>query len=228
MRTLYLFLNKKEYEVFIKFKNNQKIKILDYFFLLLKSIFNILESLIRNISGPPGFFLRRVYYKLIFKKMGKDVLIDTGVVMTNPQNISCGNKVWIDAFTVISIPSSNVIIGSEVHIHSHVYIGGSEDIIIEDQCGISSGTKIFTGSIKIPKKTEKILNPMMETNSNLSVSAKVHLKKNSAILANCTISPGIEIGVGSLVLSNSFVTRSTQDYSINLGVPSKVIGYRIE
>jgi hypothetical protein len=44
--------------------------------LFLKGFFSLIESLIRNISGPFGFIIRRYYYKFVFNNCGKDVLID--------------------------------------------------------------------------------------------------------------------------------------------------------
>jgi galactoside O-acetyltransferase len=198
-----------------------------YLALLLKSFFSIIESIIRNVSGPSGFFIRRLYYKLIFKKMGKDVLIDTGVIFNGAHNISCGDRVWFDCYSVFSVQIGNLIIGNQVHIHTHTFLGGRETIKIDDMCAISSGSKIFSGSVTIPKKNDKILNPVTKANKNLMNYGKVWLKKNSVVLANCTISPGVTMGEGSMLLSNSFLNKSTKAFTIYIGVPAKFLAERI-
>lgn len=52
---------------------------------------------------------------------------------------------------------------------------------------------------------------------------------NDVWIANrVTISDGVRIGDGSIIGYGSFVTENTEPYSINVGVPSKKIGYRFE
>ena len=58
--------------------------------------------------------------------MGKDVLIDVEVILNGSQNIICGDKVWIDSYTVINVQLTQLIIENNVHIHTHVFIGGRE------------------------------------------------------------------------------------------------------
>ena len=78
MNIIYKFLAEKEKEAFYLFRANKKITFNLYILFFLKN-FSLIESLIRNISGPFGYIIRRYYYKLIFKSMGSDVLIDVGV-----------------------------------------------------------------------------------------------------------------------------------------------------
>ena len=44
---------------------------------------------------------------------------------------------------------------------------------------------------------------------------------------NVSINKGIVIKQGSVIGSNSVVTKSTEEYSINAGVPAKQISQRI-
>lgn len=227
IRKLYIFFSKNEEAAYKFFIEGKAIPYKIYFFLLLKSFFSIIESIIRNISGPTGFFIRRQYYKLIFKKIGKDVLIDVGVIFNGAHNISCGDRVWFDCYSVYSVQIGNLIIGNQVHIHTHTFLGGRETIQIDDMCAISSGSKIFSGSVTIPKKNDTILNPVTEANQNLMNYGKVWLKKNSVVLANCTISPGVTMGEGSMLLSNSFLNKSTKAFTVYIGTPAKFLADRI-
>ena len=104
MNIIYKFLAEKEKEAFYLFRANKKITFNLYIFIFFKGIFSLIESLIRNISGPFGYIIRRYYYKLIFKSMGSDVLIDVGVLINGAQNIECGNKVWIDSYAILNCP----------------------------------------------------------------------------------------------------------------------------
>ncbi len=226
IRKLYIIFAEAETEAYKYFKDNKKFPIKIYFILIIKSFFSIIESIIRNISGPFGFFIRRHYYKLVFKVMGRDVLIDVGVVFNGPQNISCGDKVWFDCYSVFSVQISSLIIGDQVHIGTHTFIGGRETIQLDDTCAISSGSRIFSGSVTIPNKNDMILNPVTESKDDLMNYGKVWLKKNSVVLSNCVVSPGITMEEGSMLLSNSFLNKSTSKHSVYIGVPAKFLADR--
>ena len=121
LNKIYTFLGRVESETFKKLRSGKKISLSNYSILLIKGFFSVIESIIRNISGPFGYIIRRYYYKMVFKKMGEDVLIDVGVVFNGAQNITCGSKVWIDSYSLLSFQISELEIGNYVHIHSHTF-----------------------------------------------------------------------------------------------------------
>ena len=44
--------------------------------------------------------------------------------------------------------------------------------------------------------------------------------------AHSIILPGVKLGKGCVIGANSVVTRDTEEYSINVGSPAKLISYR--
>lgn len=227
LNNIYFKLNKIEVESFKKLQESGSIPITNYFFLIIKGFFSIIESLIRNLSGPIGFLIRRYYYKLVFKKMGNDVLIDAGVILNGAHNISCGDRVWIDSYTVISMPINEIEIGNNIHIHSHIFMGGREKITIQNNAGISSGSKLFTGGMKIVGREKTLIHPMIKDIDQEAInSGPIDIGENAMILSNCVISPNLNIGRGSIILSGSFLTKSTDPYTIFAGVPASQIGNR--
>ena len=230
LNKLYKYFAKIEIKSYELFKSNKSIPLYFYPTFFLKGIFNFFESLIRNLSGPFGLIIRRMYYKLVFAKIGTDVLIDIGVVFSAPQNIICGNRVWFDTYSMINTPIDQIEIGDQVHIGPYSYLGGKKKITLKNFTAITCGSKIFSGSTNIPIKNNLILNPMIikkDYEKDGLNDGEVILEENSVILANCTVSPGIIIGKGSMLLPNSFLNKSTEPYSINLGVPAKKIADRI-
>ena len=226
LNKIYTFLGKVESETFKKLRSGKKIPLINYLILLFKGFFSVIESIIRNISGPFGYIIRRYYYKMVFKKMGEDVLIDVGVVFNGAQNITCGSKVWIDSYSLLSFQISELEIGNYVHIHSHTFLGGRDKITIEDEAGISSGSKLFTGGISITPKDKKLLNPMMDEYSVSAVNTgPIKIKKCNDFVKLCSFT-NIVVGEGSILLSCSFLTKSTPDYSIFVGSPASQIGER--
>ena len=92
--------------------------------------------------------------------MGKDVLIDVGVIFNGAHNINCKNKIWFDSYSIINSPYKEVKIGNNVHIGHHCYLGGRERIILEDFTALLLAQNFF----RIYKNTSKnklIPNPMI-------------------------------------------------------------------
>ncbi len=227
---LYKFLSKIELKSYENFKSNKSIPLFFYPFFLIKGFFNLIESILRNISGPFGFLLRRFYYSLVFERIGSDVLIDIGVVFSAPQNINCGNRVWFDTYSMINTPINKIIIGNQVHIGPYSYLGGKKKITLKNFTAITSGSKVFSGSTNIPLKKNLILNPMIikKTYEKYGLNdGEVVFEENAVVLANCTVSPGVVLGKGSILLPNSFLNKSTEPYSINIGTPAKKIAVRV-
>lgn len=119
---------------------------------------NAIEDLLRNVSGPIGIYLRRIYYRMRFKKFGKKVSIDVGVCFTNPHFISIGDNVWIDRQAVLiagppskadghkSVPNPKCEVQpGEISIggYSHIGIG----TIIQGHAGVEIG-EFFTTSAR--------------------------------------------------------------------------------
>ena len=63
----------REYQIFHKFINKEKISLSDYLFIILQMPFDLIEFILRNIPGPLGFKARFIYYKFRLKKVGKNV-----------------------------------------------------------------------------------------------------------------------------------------------------------
>jgi acetyltransferase-like isoleucine patch superfamily enzyme len=131
---------------------------------------------------------------------------------------------------MINTPINKIDIGNQVHIGPYSYLGGKKKITLKNFTAVTCGSKIFSGSTNIPLKKNLILNPMIIKKNYEKFGlndGEVTLEENAVILANCTVSPGVVLGKGSILLPNSFLNKSTEAYSVNLGVPAKKIAFRI-
>ena len=226
MRSIYIKLSAYENIAIQKLLENKKITFFEYLMIFFKSIFYLIEGLIRNIPGPIGIVIRRSYYKYIFIKMGKNVLISTDVIFHGPQNINCGNFVWFDSYSVYHIEKGNLLIGNHVSLHSHVCISGRSKIVISDYCALSSGAKIFSTSIKIFEKEKKIFHSMLPDSATDINTAEVFMEENSVMLPNSSIGPGVTLKKGTIILNNSSLNKNSENYGIYNGNPAILIGKR--
>lgn len=209
-----------EYDAFQKFIKGIPFSAKEIILLGLKSLFSVFEGILRYIPGPIGFKLRYYYYKLVCKKIGKNVLIDTGVVLSGTRNISIDDYTWIDNSCMINAMLGEISIGKRVHMAPFSIIGSREPVIIEDYVALGASCKIYSNSeAVIPGK--RMSGPMIPEEHKAFYSAPVYLRKDSFVGANSVILPGVELGEGAVVGANSVVIRSIPPWIIVSGVPAR-------
>ena len=71
LNKLYSKLNFIEVSTFKLIQSNKPIPFINYLYLFIKGFLSLIESIIRNISGPFGYAIRRFYYKMVFRKWVK-------------------------------------------------------------------------------------------------------------------------------------------------------------
>jgi acetyltransferase-like isoleucine patch superfamily enzyme len=193
--------------------------------LAFSSIGDIYLSIIRNLQGPFGLKLRQMYWKNKFKYMGKNVLLDTELIISGAENISISEYTWIDSSCRLDAILGDISIGKRVHIAHGSILSGGGGLIIEDYVGLSAGAKIYSHT-EVPREGKRMSGPMIPWRYKAFISEPVILKKDSFIGANAVVLPGVTIGEGAVVGANSLVTKSIPDYKIAIGIPAKVIGRR--
>ncbi|HEY9792425.1 MAG TPA: hypothetical protein V6D22_18630, partial [Candidatus Obscuribacterales bacterium] len=131
-----------------------------------------------------------------FKSIGKNVRIDPTALFFNPENISIGDNVRIDAHVVISAGTEQgVTIGDHVHIACGCYLFGAGGIILEDFSGLSGRVMIYSATDDY--SGESLTNPTVPDEYTNVHKALVTLKKHVIIGAGTVILPGVTFGTGS-------------------------------
>jgi acetyltransferase-like isoleucine patch superfamily enzyme len=159
-----------------------------------------------------------------FKSIGNNVKIKKNVGIFFTENVSIGNNVRIDDFTIIVASGSDVIIGNNVHIAANCYIAGSDGFEMKDFSGLAPGVMIFSGSDDYSGK--KLTNPTIPKKYTGGICGKVTLEKHVIIGAGTVILPKIIIGEGSSVGAMSLVTKSLPPWGIYFGTPAKKLRER--
>jgi galactoside O-acetyltransferase len=169
--------------------------------------FHIVEDIIRNISGPVGTRLRRIYYKRRLGKAGNKLIIDTGVSFQNPREIFLGDQVWIDKNCVFIAgrikPDSGSIVRKgfsdtdnkegciQLGSFSHIGIG----TIIQGHGGVSTGD-CFTSSAGC-----RIYSFSNDYRNCRDGTIESQTGKPAYIMGSVTIGRNVWIGLGVSVIS---------------------------
>ncbi len=204
----------KEYQIFHKFIENKKFSLSDYFFVILQLPFDFIEFFLRNIPGPVGFKLRYFYYKFRLKKVGKNVLIDIGVVFSGHKNISLDDFCCVDKYCLLNAISS-IEIGKRTHISSFciIHAGLDSQIKIGNYVGIAANVKVHSSSESIGKN-KRMSGPMVPISEKNLKYGPISINDEAFVGINTIILPNVTIGFGAVTLPNAVIRKSIDKLSV--------------
>ena len=199
--------------------------------------YNIIEDLIRYISGGLGIKLRYWYYKKRLSACGSKVIIDTGVYFLNTGSIKLSDNVWIDKNSIFIAgklsenknvqikPNSNPVINEgEIYIgkNSHIGIGaviqGHGGVYIEDYFTMSANSQIYSYS----NDYKNCHYGTIDGDNTFYIKSPVYIGKNVWLgLKTCLIGSSVEDNV--FVMPNSTVSKPIQKNSVAAGNPARKI-----
>ncbi len=171
-----------------------KLKLLIFLFSTYSYLTNLIFLIIELL--PP--FLRFIFFKIAFKKLGSNSLIDYKTYFRYPSKISIGDNVAINR-------------GCEFY-PSFLVNGG--DITIGNNVVLSPNVKIY--AIGHDSKTKSLD----------GIAGHVLIEDDVWIAANSILLPNVRVGRGSVVGAGSVVTRDIPPNSIAIGAPARVIKKR--
>ncbi len=212
-------------------------------FYLIK--YEIIVYFFSWLPGSLGFLLRKIFYPTLFKKSGKGVVFGRNMTLRHAKKIEIGDNVIFDDNTVIDAKGENnngIIIGDSVLVGRNSSIsckGGNIEIgdysnigpnnIIISESDITIGNYVFTaGQIYMiaggNHSFDRIDIPIWH---RPSVSkGGITIENDIWIGASVTVLDGVHIGKGAVIGAASLVNKDIDAYTINAGVPTKVIKKR--
>lgn len=149
-----------------------------------------------------------------------------GHALCESENIGQDTRVW--AFAHI-LPGATL--GRECNVCDNVFI--ENDVIIGDRVTLKCGVQIWDG---ITIEDDVFIGPNATFTNDIFPRSKVYpqafartiIRKGASLGANCTILPGITIGINAMIGAGAVVTRSIPPNAIVVGNPAKIIGYSMQ
>ena len=212
---------------------------------------HIQEYLLTNLFGyiPTNFVggrLRKLFYRRIFRNLGKSVYIDSYVRILNASCIEIGNQVQLlrnvnldarwhsnnriylgDLVSLEQGVDIRALNNTSVEIHEGTFIGpyvcitGSGNIKIGKNCLIAAQTGLFANNHIFSDPTENI-NSQGVTREGIVIEDDCWLGSGVKVL------DGVTIGEGSIIGAGAVVTKDIPPFSVAVGVPAKVVRSRKE
>ena len=156
----------------------------------------------------------------LLKKLGNETVIEDGVLLFHPENISIHDNVYIGHNTILKGYHKNeMVIGEGTWIGQQCFFHSAGGIKIGKNIGIGPGVKILTSYHKDTNTTIPILHEEIEFKP-------VIIEDDSDLGVNSVIMPGITVRRRTQVGAGAVVTKDFPEYSIIAGVPAKLIRMR--
>ena len=208
------------------------------FFAFLK--YEILTTWFSAWPGAVGIALRSIFYKFLFKKVGKGVIFGKSVTIRNPHKIVIGNNVIIDENVMLDakgVDNKGIIICDGVYIGRNTIISCKNgDIILNKNANIGFNCEVY--SLKKVEIGENVLiaaytyiiggghmSSDIETPFRDQEKHAIGIKigNNVWLGAKTIVMDGCDIGDNSVIAAGAVVTKNIPDYSVAAGIPAKVI-----
>lgn len=170
------------------------------------------------------YFTSEDLRNLGIKRVGKNVEVSKDCVITGIENISIGDNVRIDSYSIILARRGWLEIGSNVHIEPFNSIVAHFGVSLGDYCTISHGVRLFTASADY--SGQYFTNVFPERKYQKPFSGEIRLENHVIIGANSVVMPNLTIHEGAAVGALSFVRRSLSSWTVYGGNPLKTIRLR--
>ncbi len=205
------------------------------------------DALAYELSTRMWMFLRGCLYRFSFSKvkglffMGHQVRIRSAKRIQLGKNVSLHDHVYLDGlcqdgvtigdnFTlregsiiestgVLSAPGIGLIIGNNVGISQHAFIGVRGKISIGDNVIIGPYVKIYAANHNFDNP-DQLIREQGESRQGITIGNDCWLG------AGCTILDGVHIGEGAVIAAGSVVTKNVHPYTVVGGIPAKVLKER--
>ena len=169
-----------------------------------------------------SFYSREELERIGFSSLGEDVLISRKTSIYGAEKMEIGSHVRIDDFCFLM---GKVKLGNFIHIAPYSnLVAGDAGIEMQDYSGLSSRVSIY--AVSDDYSGAAMTNPTVPKKYTNVIKQRVVLEKHSIIGASSVVLPGVTVREGTSCGSMCLINKSTEEWSINVGIPAKKIGNR--
>lgn len=154
--------------------------------------------IVGGVPGVPGFALRTLACKMLFKQLRGFAWIQPGVTFVQTNRIS---------------------VGAHFGVNTGTYINGLGGITMGDYVLIGSNVTISAGLHDIEGRMPPVF-------ARPGIPKAIVIEDDVWIGAGAVIMPGVTLRRGTVVGANAVVTKDTEEYWVVAGVPARKIRSR--
>lgn len=188
----------------------------------------IVRMIVSNAHGLPkfsGVYLRALYYRGVIGNMESNVLIEQGVFIAYPKNVTLREFCFLDKNVIIMSKSAHV--GRRVHIAPNVFVSGGGSFKADDYSCIATNSQLIT-STEVLKDGARCSGPMVSADQRNVHRGAIVLEKDVFVGANATILTDVTLAQGCVIGAGVTVAKSTEKWGIYVGARPTLLSHRVE
>ncbi len=207
--------------------------------------FELTTFLFSGLGGALGMALRGLFYRGLFRSIGRGVVFGRHMTLRQPQKIDIGERtifddntvldakgdanhglrigarVMIGRNTIVSCKGGDIDIGDDVNIGPHCYFISEEHLEIGRYSIIAGNTFLVAGG------NHSFDDPDTPICRQPSISkGGIRIAEDVWIGASATVVDGAKIGRGAVIGAGSLVHRRIPELAVALGYPVEIIKKR--
>jgi len=176
------------------------------------------------IKANNSFYTNEELLGIGFKNTGRNVLISRKASIYSPENITLGDNVRIDDFTILSASGGSIEIKNHIHIAAFCNLIGKGGIVMEDYSGLSSRVSLYSATDDF--SGNYLIGPIMEESCINVITGRIKLEKYCQIGTSSSVLPNVLLGEGAILGAHSFAKSNIQPWEIHAGTPAKFLKKR--
>lgn len=203
--------------------------------------YELIMLLFSQLPGALGLILRQIFYRPLFKRVGRKVVFGRNIVLRQAHKIELGDQVIIDDDCTLDAKGEDnkgIVIGdlvtigrfsaivcknADIEIGSHVNIGTTVKIIAANRGKIRIGNSLDIGSgCHFSGGSYDYSEADILPSSRRIKTRGITIEDLAWIGAGVIILDGVTIGTKSIVAAGAVVTKDIPPYSMAAGVPAEV------
>ena len=176
------------------------------------------------LKSNNSFYTNEELLDIGFKYIGRKVLISRKASIYSPENISIGDNVRIDDFTILSASGGNIEINNHIHIAAFCNLIGKGGIVMDDYSGLTSRVSLYSATDDF--SGNYLIGPIMEESCINVITGRIKLEKYCQIGTGSSVLPNVSLGEGAILGAHSFAKSNIQPWEIHAGTPAKFLKKR--
>ena len=201
-------------------------------------------ALFGSVPGALGFVLRRRFYRSLFARCGRGVMIGRNVTLRGASRITLGDGVLIDdncvldargaearlelgagvvlsRNTIVRTRGRELVIGSGSDIGCNCVVATDSRLVLGRDVLVAAFTYITAGGNHNMDRRDRPI-----SQQGFTSEGGVTVGDGAWLGAHCTVMDGVNIGEGAVIGAHSLVRGDVPSFAVAFGVPCRVQGQR--
>jgi len=210
--------------------------------------YELTTCLFGGARGAFGFWARKSFFRKLFMRTGRGLILGRDITLRHPARISIGDNVAIDDGCQLDGrghgEGPSLSIGSRTIVSRNCVLSSKDGVLaIGESCNFGAECLVYASHGKVVIESsvlfaarcyigggryhhDKLDVPIMDQGQYFRGDTVI--EKNSWFGAGAIVLDGVRVGHDSIVGAGAVVTSDLPPYSIAVGVPAKVVRLRTD